>query len=193
MKKAIIISASLAVVLTGVVAFAYTQNDTQSNESTQSSEEISSKDEDTASIDTSPSMDIKEAESDETATEQPPQATPGAASTPKAKTATVDGSYVDYSSSAFTSAKGTRVLFFHAPWCSQCRSVESGMAQKNIPDGFTILKTDYDSRQDLRQKYGVTLQTTFVAVDANGDLVKKYVAYESPTFDAVKQDFLNTL
>ncbi len=59
-----------------------------------------------------------------------------------------------------------------------------------MPDGFTIIKVDYDSNQDLRQKYGVTLQTTFVKVDADGNGTGKYVAYEEPTFEAVKRNFL---
>lgn len=32
-----------------------------------------------------------------------------------------------------------------------------------------ILKVDYDSRQDLRQKYGVTKQSTFVELDDDDD------------------------
>lgn len=77
------------------------------------------------------------------------------------------------------------LLFFHAPWCPQCRSVESDILAQGVPDGLTIIKVDYDSRQDLRQQYGVTLQTTFVEVDADGTELQKHVAYDDPRLDAV--------
>jgi thiol-disulfide isomerase/thioredoxin len=95
------------------------------------------------------------------------------------------GSYVDYSDTAIASAEGTTLLFFHAPWCPQCRSIESDIIAEGVPAGVTVIKVDYDSHQDLRQKYEVTLQTTFVEVDSNGDLVQSYVAYEDPRFQAV--------
>ena len=100
------------------------------------------------------------------------------------------GVYADYSESTLASAEGEKVIFFHAPWCSQCRSIESGIKADGVPDGFTILKADYDSETKLKQKYGVTLQTTFVKLDKDNNLVKKFVAYDEPTFDAVKEDFL---
>jgi len=100
------------------------------------------------------------------------------------------GGYVDYSEATLASAQGERILFFHASWCSQCRSIEKGILAGPIPDGITIVKVDYDSNQNLRKKYGVTLQTTFVKIDQNGNLVDKYVAYDEPTFDAVKRNFL---
>lgn len=103
-----------------------------------------------------------------------------------------EGSYVEYSSAALASAAGERVLFFHAPWCPQCRSIESGIKQDGVPDGFTVLKVDYDSNQALRQKYGVTIQTSFVKVDANGNKLEgPFVAYEDPTFSSVVNNFLN--
>lgn len=95
------------------------------------------------------------------------------------------GVYSDYSEDALASANGTKVLFFHAPWCPQCRQLDADIKDGGIPENTTILKVDYDSNQALRQKYGVTIQTTLVTVDENGALVKKYVAYEKPTLDNV--------
>lgn len=95
------------------------------------------------------------------------------------------GAYVDYSDDAIAQADGRVLLFFHAPWCPQCRSVESDILADGVPDGVTIIKVDYDSRQDLRQRYGVTLQTTFVEVDADGTELQKHVAYDDPHLDAV--------
>lgn len=100
------------------------------------------------------------------------------------------GTYVIYKNDTIASTKGTKVLFFHAPWCPQCRALHEDIKNSAIPNGVTIVKVDYDSHQDLREKYGVTLQTTFVLVDDDGDLVKKYVAYNEPTFDSVKRNLL---
>lgn len=95
------------------------------------------------------------------------------------------GKYIDYSEDTLASANGTKVLFFHAPWCPQCRQLDSDIKDGGIPQNTTILKVDYDSNQALRQKYGVTIQTTFVTVDENGNQIKKYTAYEKPTLDNV--------
>lgn len=100
------------------------------------------------------------------------------------------GSYVEYSEAALAEAEGQKVLFFHAPWCPQCRSIEAGILEQGVPEGYTVIKVDYDTNQELRQKYGVTLQTTFVKIDDNGNETDKYVAYDEPTFDAVKREFL---
>lgn len=101
------------------------------------------------------------------------------------------GQYTEYSEESFASAKGQKILFFHAPWCPQCRSIEKEILSQDIPSDLTIFKVDYDTNQDLRKKYGVTLQTTFVKIDDNKELIDKYVAYDSPTFESVKTNFIN--
>src|SRR5687767_11172668 len=83
------------------------------------------------------------------------------------------GMYKEYSEEMFASTSGTKILFFHASWCPQCRQLESDIKEGKIPDGVTIFKVDYDTSQKLRQKYGVTLQTTLVKVDDSGNEVKK--------------------
>lgn len=100
------------------------------------------------------------------------------------------GTYVIYTDDIIAATAGTKILFFHAPWCPQCRALHTDINASKIPDGVTIIKVDYDSHQDLRQKYGVTLQTTFVRVDDDGELIEKYVAYNEPTFDSVKENLL---
>ncbi len=100
------------------------------------------------------------------------------------------GTYIDYSAEAFTSAKGTRLLFFYAPWCPQCRQLDADIKQSTLPDNVTILKVDYDSSQALRQRYGVTIQTTIVKVDADGNKAASYVAYDEPVFRTVKRELL---
>lgn len=97
--------------------------------------------------------------------------------------APVPGAYVEYSDAALAAAEGTAVLFFHAPWCPQCRALEEDILAAGVPEGVTILKVDYDSRQDLRQRYGVTLQTTVVALDDAGAATASFVPYDDPTLD----------
>lgn len=100
------------------------------------------------------------------------------------------GVYTAYDESAVRSTQGTKLLFFHAPWCPQCRAIEESINTSVIPAGVTIFKIDYDTNRGLRQKYGVTLQTTFVKVDDQGNLLEKYVAYDEPTFASVKEHLL---
>ena len=97
------------------------------------------------------------------------------------------GSYVVYSELAFqqASSNGRRVLFFHAGWCPQCRALEKDITEQGVPGGMTIFKVDYDSANDLKNRYGVTLQTTIVEVDAQGALIKKHVAYSQPSLSAI--------
>lgn len=121
------------------------------------------------------------------------QTTPSTAATtePQAATAPASGAgYVAYSEESLSTTPGNKVLFFHAPWCWQCRNIEKGINEQGVPAGLTVFKVDYDTHQDLRKKYGVTLQTTFVKVDDKGNKLDSYVAYDEPTFDAVKRNFL---
>lgn len=103
---------------------------------------------------------------------------------------TTGGAYVDYTGTVIASTKGTKLLFFHAPWCPQCRVLEADIKQQTVPAGVTIIKVDYDSNQALRQKYGVTLQTTIVRIDDQGNLIKKFVAYDNPSLEAIKENLL---
>jgi thiol-disulfide isomerase/thioredoxin len=100
------------------------------------------------------------------------------------------GQYLDYSPELVASTPGDKLLFFHASWCSQCVALEEDIEASGVPDGVTVFKVDYDSNQDLRQKYGVTIQTTMVKVDDDGEKIESYVAYEDPTFDSVSAALL---
>lgn len=91
------------------------------------------------------------------------------------------GSYVPYSGDALSRFEGTKILFFHASWCPQCRALEADIKKSGVPAGTTIFKVDYDNAQDLRKKYGVTLQTTVVKVDESGNLISKFTPYQKPT------------
>lgn len=87
------------------------------------------------------------------------------------------GSYEVYSAERLARAEtGDVVLFFRASWCPSCRALNSSIESnlKSIPEGVTILKTDYDTETELKKKYGVTYQHTLVQVDKNGNMIKKW-------------------
>lgn len=100
------------------------------------------------------------------------------------------GKYVDYTNTIVAETEGQKILFFYAPWCPQCRALEKSIKEGQIPENVTIIKVDYDSNQSLRQKYGVTIQTSLVKIDDQGNSVEKYVAYDTPTLDAIIKNLL---
>ena len=80
------------------------------------------------------------------------------------------GRYADYvDGNTREHAYRKTILFFYAPWCGDCQAFDKVLREGPIPAGVQILKVDYDSRQDLRQKYGVTKQSTFVELDDDDD------------------------
>ena len=93
------------------------------------------------------------------------------------------GTYESYDASkiAMASATHTVVLFFRASWCPTCIAVDKDIRAnlKAIPASLTILDVNYDDSTELKKKYGVTYQHTFVQVDAQGNLIKKWSG--SPT------------
>lgn len=102
-----------------------------------------------------------------------PSSSPSLSATP--------GQYIDFTDGAIETIAGPKALFFHAGWCPQCRALDEDLRTNGAPDGLTVLKVDFDSRTDLRQRYGVTLQTTVVFVDDAGELVSSAVLYDDPS------------
>ncbi|MGL5849412.1 MAG: thioredoxin family protein [Phycicoccus sp.] len=127
-----------------------------------------------------------------TAAEAPPSTSAGAPATPSA-TATPSGAGGTSSTpkagayltkaeyeSQMAAREGTKVvLFFHAPWCPDCRATEKAIDADGVPDGLTVVKVDFDSETDLRKEYGITQQHTFVQVGADGDERAKWTGSES--------------
>lgn len=97
------------------------------------------------------------------------------------------GSYEAYTPSKISLATDTHdvVLFFRASWCPTCKVVDADIREhlSEIPEHLTILDVDYDNSSDLKKKYGVTYQHTFVQVDTNGNMIKKWSG--SPTLKAL--------
>lgn len=92
---------------------------------------------------------------------------------------TLKPNYVTYSESTLDQIledQGRALLFFHANWCPTCRSADLSIKNEgsSLPENLTILKTDYDKELDLKRKYAVTIQHTFVLVDANMNEITKW-------------------
>ena len=73
----------------------------------------------------------------------------------------------------------TVVLFFHAGWCPTCKRAEKNIESEAVPAGLTIVKTDFDSSDDLRQQYGVTVQHTFVQISPDGSTLAKFTGSDT--------------
>ena len=84
--------------------------------------------------------------------------------------------YTTYNASSVSDALAAGkkvVLFFHASWCPSCKAADANLLKETAPTDTVVFKTDYDSNTDLRKKYGVTSQHTFVSLNADGTLKKK--------------------
>ncbi|OKL50542.1 thioredoxin family protein [Boudabousia marimammalium] len=68
------------------------------------------------------------------------------------------------------------VLFFNATWCPACRAADEAFKSDMslIPENATVVSVDYDTHTDLRKKYGVTMQHTFVQVDKDGKALNQW-------------------
>jgi thioredoxin 1 len=87
------------------------------------------------------------------------------------------GAYVtlqEYEADPSAHAGSAVVYFFHAGWCPSCRATESALGESGVPDGLTVVKVDFDAATELRQRYGVTQQHTFVQVDDNGSELARW-------------------
>ena len=97
------------------------------------------------------------------------------------------GSYETYAPEKVALASATHdvVLFFRASWCPTCRALDADIKANlsKIPESLAILDVNYDNSTALKQKYGVTYQHTFVQVDKDGNIIKKWSG--SPTLSAL--------
>ena len=82
--------------------------------------------------------------------------------------------YTDYSEETFAWAKWDIVLYFHADWCPACKTANKNFLWEKTPDNLTLLKIDYDNSTELKKKYLVTSQHTFVQVDNEWNMINKW-------------------
>jgi thiol-disulfide isomerase/thioredoxin len=66
-------------------------------------------------------------------------------------------------------AKQPTVLFFAADWCPYCQAdLKDINANGRRLGNVAIVVADYDKATELKAKYGITVQDTFVQIDASG-------------------------
>lgn len=79
---------------------------------------------------------------------------------------------------ALAAGEGRTVVFFFASWCPNCILTLSELSEKwsSVSPDITLVIADYDTETDLKTKYGVTYQDTFVLLDAAAGGVKLWNA-----------------
>lgn len=88
--------------------------------------------------------------------------------------------YLDYSSDNLAKAtenNSKAVIFFAAlKWCPSCQSADRDLKENfsKVPTNVTIMKVDYDTATELKQKYAITMQDTFVQIDASGKEITRW-------------------
>jgi thiol:disulfide interchange protein len=85
-------------------------------------------------------------------------------------------SYQDYQSKLENYQDSRVVLFFNASWCSTCKIARDNFEASldEIPADMAVVVVDFDNSTDLRKKYGVTIQHTFVQINSQEDAIKKW-------------------
>ncbi len=75
-------------------------------------------------------------------------------------------------------AEGRTVVFFFASWCPNCRATvaELNARWSEVDPTLTLVIADYDKERELKGKFGVTYQDTFVLLDAAGNAIKSWNA-----------------
>lgn len=88
--------------------------------------------------------------------------------------------YLDYSEENFANAveaNNRPVLWFAAlAWCSSCQAADRDFKAHfdKVPNDITIMKIDYDTEKQLKQKYAIVMQDTFVQVDSQGKEITRW-------------------
>lgn len=67
----------------------------------------------------------------------------------------------------------TSVLFFHSKWCGECRRDEKALNQWQQENGLpvSVYKVDYGAATDLKNRYKVVQQNTYVVIDGSGNAI----------------------
>lgn len=73
------------------------------------------------------------------------------------------------------------VLFFNASWCSTCKVIRDDLeaSRGDIPADLVIVIVDFDKSVELKKKHRVTIQHTFVQVDADGNELARWAGSAS--------------
>ncbi len=61
-----------------------------------------------------------------------------------------------------------KLLYFHATWCSSCKSFEAAKVLERLDPALVVEPVDVDVNEALLTRYGVTHTPTLVLVDREG-------------------------
>jgi thiol-disulfide isomerase/thioredoxin len=77
--------------------------------------------------------------------------------------------FTDMAAAQALAAKGPVVLFFAADWCPFCQAdLKDINANGSILKEITVVVLDFDKEKAAKKQFGVTVQDTFVQIDAKG-------------------------
>jgi thiol-disulfide isomerase/thioredoxin len=84
--------------------------------------------------------------------------------------------YETYLAAPANYAETEVVLFFNAYWCSTCKVARDNFEAsiQDIPKNVTIVLANFDEDTELRKKYGVIVQHTFIHVDNEGNELQRW-------------------
>lgn len=92
--------------------------------------------------------------------------------------------YANYSEGVIGNGQMS-ILFFHAAWCPTCKQADADLTDIYKTGGTTIstYKVDYDTQTELKERYGITNQHTFVVINGEGESIK---VITGPTVEQLK-------
>jgi thioredoxin 1 len=73
--------------------------------------------------------------------------------------------------------KQMKLIYFSAPWCGPCKTF--GPIMEQVSRTYQVQKVNVDQDTTLSTKYGIRNVPTVVKVDANGNMVDKFVGVKS--------------
>lgn len=109
-------------------------------------------------------------------TTTPLATTTGSHSAPGEATTVSTSPIVDFSTDELAAAPDDQknLLFFHAEWCTICKSIERNIDAGSLPDDITVFRVDYDNDIELLEKYDVNFQSAFVQIDKDGNEITSW-------------------
>ncbi len=132
---------------------------------------------------------IQEVNIEQVSTSEPPQLNTSPSKEPSELASLTSGSYEEYSPERFKELLGSEkfILFFHADWCPTCRALEKEIKESlEKLNSRTVLEVNYDTETDLKKKYGITVQSTLVFIDSDGEVFEKRV---NPDLELIEKFF----
>lgn len=95
--------------------------------------------------------------------------------------------YTDFTQERYADLLGKEpfAIFFHASWCPDCVNLENQIMKNiaSLPKEAIILKANYDTESELKLTYGITIQSTVVVIDKNGNAAPTLFG---PSFDDLR-------